>query len=105
MLSLDDIVQPGVGAVSNAAGEELVVVLPERARFLVLNSTGAQVWHLADGHRSLGEIAQKLAETWGIDVARAQADVLQIAGQLIERNVLVQGDDGSLASGADPSQG
>lgn len=88
MLSLDDALQPAPGAVSRKSEDELVVVLPEKGKFLVLNETGAEIWRSADGQRTLGDIAQTLAETWGIELAQAEADVLRLAGQLVERGAL-----------------
>lgn len=89
MLSLDDVLQPAPGVVSRETGEELVVVLPEQGRFLVLNHTGSQIWELADGQRTLRNISQKVVETWKVAPARAEADVLRLAGRLVERGALV----------------
>ena len=90
MLSLDDVLQPAEGIIGRETGSELVLVLPDEGRFLVLNDTGAQIWQLADGQRSLGDIAVVLAETWHIEPARAEGDVLRLAGQLVDRSALVR---------------
>jgi hypothetical protein len=90
MPSLDDVLQPAPGVVGRQTKDEMVVVLPEQARFLVLNETGAQIWQLADGNRTLGDIAQGLVETWQIEPAQAEGDVLRLAGQLMERGALVK---------------
>ena len=92
MLSLDDVLQPVEGVIGRETGSELVLVLPDEGRFLVLNDTGAQIWQLADGQRSLGDIAVVLAETWQIESARAQGDVLRLAGQLVDRAALVKAE-------------
>lgn len=89
MLSLDDAFRPAPGAVSRKSEDELVVVLPEKGKFLVLNDTGAYIWQLSDGSRTLRDIAAAMAENWEIEQARADADVLHLAGQLIERGALV----------------
>lgn len=68
----------------------MVVVLPEQGRYFVLNNTGAQVWRLADGRRTLAEIAQALVEGWGVEPGRAQTDVLHLAGQLAERGAWIE---------------
>jgi hypothetical protein len=90
MPSLGDVLQPAPGVVGRQTKDEMVVVLPEQARFLVLNETGAQVWELADGKRTLGDIAQSLVQTWQIEQAQAEGDVLRLAGQLVERGALVK---------------
>jgi hypothetical protein len=48
-----------------------------------LNSTGAQVWELIDGERTLRAIGQQIAGTWGIAADTAERDVLQVAETLI----------------------
>ncbi len=73
------------GALSHQTGDELVVVLPQEGRFIVLNRTGAQVFRMMDGSRTLGEIAEVLSEQYGIPVEQAQRDVLALAGKLLER--------------------
>jgi hypothetical protein len=90
MPSLDDVLLPAPGVAGRETGEELVVVLPEQGRFVVLNETGAQVWRLADGQHCLRDIAGALVERWRIEPARAEADVLRLAGQLLERGALSQ---------------
>lgn len=90
MLNLADLLQPAPGVVSSETGGEMVVVLPEQAKFLVLNDTGAQIWQLADGRHSLGDVAQELVDMWQIGLAQAEGDVLLLAGQLIERGALIK---------------
>ena len=48
-----------------------------------LNSTGAQVWSLIDGQRTLRAIAEQIASTWGIAADAAERDVLQVADTLM----------------------
>jgi hypothetical protein len=90
MPTLGDVLQPAPGVVGRQTKDEMVVVLPEQARFLVLNETGAEIWQLADGTRTLGEIAEGLAEAWQIESAQAEGDVLRLAGRLMERGALVE---------------
>ncbi len=66
------------------------VILDTRGRMLRgLNATGGAAWELADGNRSILEIAREIAKTTGADEARVQADVvafcekLRVAGLLI----------------------
>jgi hypothetical protein len=44
---------------------------------------------MADGQNTLRDMALALVETWKIEPARAEADVLSLASQLIERGALV----------------
>ncbi len=90
MLSLDEKLSPAPGILSHQSGDELVVVLPEQGRFLVLNKTGSQVFQMMDGSRSLREIAAVLSEQYGIPVEQAQRDVLALASKLLERAVIIR---------------
>jgi hypothetical protein len=89
MLNSDSVLHQAPGAASRQTGAETVVVLPGEGRFLVLNETGAQIWQCADGRRTLAEISAAVGERWGVEPSRAEADVLMLAGQLMERGALV----------------
>lgn len=88
MLTLDDLVLPAPGVVARESGDELIVVIPQRGRFIVLNGTGARIFKLLDGRMTLAQVAQHLAETYGVPVERTQHDVLSFATRLYERGAL-----------------
>ncbi|HNT74773.1 MAG TPA: PqqD family protein [Anaerolineae bacterium] len=89
MLSLDDRLRANPAAVTREAEGELVVVLPEHGKFVVLNRVGMRVVQLADGARSLRDIAALIAEEFCADMAQVAADVLKFSGTLCERQVLL----------------
>jgi len=74
--------------VTRESDGELVAVLPEQGKFVVLNATGARVLRLADGTRSLREIADTLAAEFAADQAQVQGDVLRFAQSLVDRGAL-----------------
>ncbi len=88
MLDLDDVITPASGVISREADGELVVVLPEQGRFLVLNGTGAAVFRMADGRSTLDEIAAALGGRYDVPLDRARDDVLHFASQLLERGAV-----------------
>ncbi|MCS7287082.1 MAG: PqqD family protein [Anaerolineae bacterium] len=90
MLSLEEILSPAPGILCHQVKDELVVVLPGQGRFIVLNKTGAQVFQMMDGSRTLGEIAAALSEQYGIPLERAQQDVLAFAKKLLERTAIIR---------------
>ena len=90
MLSFDDILSPSPGVLSHQSEDELVVVLPGEGRFIVLNKTGAAVFQMLDGKRTLGEIAAALSESYGISLECARRDVLAFVGKLLERGAVIQ---------------
>jgi len=95
MLSLDDVLAPAPGILFRPSGEELVVVLPAEGRFFVLNRTGAQVFQMIDGCRTLGEIAEAMSQEYQIPPERAGQDVLALAVKLLERGAVVKKQKGS----------
>lgn len=88
MLTLDDVLAPAPGVVSRESGDELVVVLPERGKFFVLNGTGAEVFRLVDGRRTLEEIAAALNGRYDVPLGQVQPDVLAFARKLLDRDAI-----------------
>jgi hypothetical protein len=67
---------------------EAVVVLPEQGKIKVLNETGARIWSMADGRRSVREIAAQIAAEYSLLPADAEADTLEFIGELMAKGVL-----------------
>lgn len=88
MLSWDDVLAMESTIVTRESDDELVVVLPEQGKFVVLNATGARMLHLADGARTLREIANAIALEFNADPAQVEGDVLRFAQSLVERGAL-----------------
>jgi hypothetical protein len=88
MLTLTDVLVPASGVASRESEGELVVVIPRRGRYLVLNGTGAEVFRLMDGQRALDEIAAALSERYGVPLERVRADVLSLAERLLGRGAV-----------------
>lgn len=89
MLSWDDVLAVESTVVTRESGNELVVVLPEQGKFVVLNATGARMLHLTDGKRTLREIANIIAAEFDADPAQVESDVLHLAQSLLERGAMV----------------
>ena len=89
MVRLDSVVRAAAGLVSRKTGGELLIVSPQGGNYIVLNETGAQLWDLADGQRTLSDLAQTMAQAWGLEPDRTRQDVLCLATDLVERGVLV----------------
>jgi hypothetical protein len=85
MLNLDDVLTLAPGIVARESDGELVIVLPERGKFIVLNQTGADVFQAIDGQLSLKEIAAGLSGRHGAPLDKVEGDVLAFAGELLER--------------------
>ncbi len=68
------------------AGEFILVPIRQKAVDLksvyTLNETGAMVWELLDGRRSVGEIGERISGEFDVDAERARSDVSGIISQL-----------------------
>lgn len=88
MLSWNDVLVRKSDVITRASDDELVVVLPEQGKFIVLNATGARVLALSDGACTLRQIAVAIANEFDADQAIVEGDVLRFAETLVEREVL-----------------
>ncbi len=55
-----------------------------------LNETGAAIWDLLDGSRTLGEVAAALREQYEAEPGEIERDVSGIAAELLKRGMLVE---------------
>ena len=73
-------------------GEQILVPIRKRtvdmAALYVLNETGARIWSLLDGQRSLGDVRDLLVQEYDVEPDAAEGDLLEIVGQLQEIGVL-----------------
>jgi hypothetical protein len=88
MLNLTDVLNPAPGVISRESEGELVVVLPEKGKCIVLNRTGANVFQLMDGRRSLADVASILGERYDIPSEQTRTDVLALAQKLLDRGAV-----------------
>ena len=93
MLNLTDVLSLAPGVISHESEGELVVVLPEQGKYIVLNGTGADTFQLMDGQLSLGDIASILGERYNVPLERTQTDVLALAQKLLDRGAVCLQDE------------
>lgn len=67
---------------------EAVLVVPSRGRINVLNEIGACIWSLADGQRTVREIAAAICVDYDVDQATAEQDTTKFLEALLERGVI-----------------
>lgn len=80
---------PAQDVVGRIVGSEAVLVQAERAKVKVLNEVGARIWELADGSRSVLEIASQISREYQVGVEEAQTDAWNFIQQLVERGLLL----------------
>ncbi|MBC8254950.1 MAG: PqqD family protein [Ardenticatenia bacterium] len=88
MVSLDSYAAPNPAVVGRLVEGEAVLVLPQQGQVKVLNEVGARVWVLADGARTLRQIAAALCDEYDVNQAQAQADVIAFVAQLAKRGIV-----------------
>jgi hypothetical protein len=86
---LDSLPRQAPNVVSRQIEDEAVLVHPLQGKVRVLNAVGARVWELADGQRTVAEIAQTITTEYDVELPRAQADVLAFCDDLAQAGVLM----------------
>ena len=88
-MTLDSLPRQAPNVVSRQIDDEAVLVHPLQGKVRVLNAVGARVWELADGQRTVAEIAQTITTEYDVELPRAQADVLAFCDDLAQAGVLM----------------
>lgn len=83
---------PAADVIGKIVGSEAVLVQPEQAKVKVLNEVGARIWELADGSRSIMEIASHISREYQVGVEEAQTDAWDFIQQLAARGLLLLSD-------------
>jgi hypothetical protein len=89
-VELTDIPVHAPGVMSRLVDGEMVLVHPAQGKVRVLNRVGTRLWELADGRRSVEEMAGAIAAEYGIDLDRARSDTLAFCADLVDRGVLAR---------------
>jgi hypothetical protein len=88
-MTLDSLPQQAPNVVSRQIEDEVVLVHPLQGKVRVLNAVGARVWELADGHRTVAEIAQTITAEYDVELPCAQVDVTAFCDDLAQAGVLI----------------
>ena len=76
---------------------EAFVVLPHSHAYKILNQVGSRVWDLIDGSKSVGAIADVIAEEYDVSRDTALKDVNDFVGELEANGMLAPRDAGKVA--------
>ena len=68
-------------------GDEGIVINQKTAEALVISEVGARLLELADGKRTLQQVAVLLSEEFDASMATIEEDVLRFARELVEAGV------------------
>jgi uncharacterized protein YfaA (DUF2138 family) len=89
MPDLDDQLVLNPGVLFEGVGNETVVVLPDQARFVVLNISGTFLLPRLQSPTTLRQLAADLCAHYTIPLSQAQHDVLAWAREMVEMGVLI----------------
>ena len=75
---------------SRLVGDETVLLNLESGLYFGLDNVGKRIWELVSGGSSLAETVGAVVAEYDVAMEQAEADVLEFAGILIERGLLVE---------------
>jgi hypothetical protein len=87
-VSLESYPHPTATARGRLLEREAVIVLPDKGQVKVLNEVGARIWALADGSRSVREIAAEIARLYDVSPAQAETDTVLFLQELREKALI-----------------
>jgi hypothetical protein len=88
-LSLDSYPTHSPDVIGQVVEHEAVLVLPTAGEVKVLNEVGARIWALADGTRTIREIAAIIHTEYDADAQRIEADTIAFVADLVQRNIVM----------------
>ena len=80
---------------AQAAGDTVILLTPDSGEYFTLNEVGGRIWELADGSRSVAEIAAVLVDEYEAPLEEIQQDVLDVLVELAEERLVSDGATGS----------
>ena len=87
MITQTTIPTPKSDVIGQRMEDEAVIVTVASGTVKVLNDVGARIWELADGQRSVADMAAIIAAEYEVTSAQALADTLAFVEELIARGI------------------
>jgi hypothetical protein len=69
-------------------GGEAVLIQTDSGDFFSLSRVGLEFWSLLDGSGSITQHGRKIAEKYGVDPDEVITDLLDLAANMLENNLL-----------------
>ncbi len=88
------------GVIYRALGAEIILIVLESRASYALNPVGTTIWNLADGQKTVAEIASALGEIYDVVPDVALQDTLELVAGLMERGLMTVVADSSLQTGS-----
>ena len=74
---------------SRIIDRQAVVVIPGKGQVNILNPVGSRIWELADGKKSLNELAMIISNEFEVEPQVAYLDTEEFVQELLEKGMLV----------------
>jgi hypothetical protein len=69
-------------------GNDAVLISPDEGMVRMLNQTATRIWQLADGTRSVDEIAATLIDEFDVDLIQARQSVSMLLAELSDKQLI-----------------
>jgi hypothetical protein len=73
---------------SQIIDDEAVIIVPSEQMVNVLNPVGSRIWDLADGRKSIAEIAEIIAHEFDVPYETAIKDAIEFTVELTKKKVM-----------------
>lgn len=73
---------------SRVFGQDAVIISPAENTVRMLNPTGSRIWELADGSRTMDEIAALLTQDFEVSLSEARQQVAEFLSDLETRGLV-----------------
>ncbi len=80
-------------------GGEVVILNEDGTQVCLLNKTAALIWTLADGTRTMEEVAESICQRFEVSLQEAVADVQEFSAQLLEAGLIEVPRESIMAAG------
>ena len=77
------------GKAKNLVFDEYVILDPVPGVYYGLNQTGARIWELVDGTRTVEQIRDVIVEEYEVSLREAEKDLVELLGQLQHIGALI----------------
>ena len=76
---------------TQVANDTVVLLTPDTGEYYTLNEVGGRIWELADGTRSVADIAATLAGEYEAPADVVETDALELLNDLVAERLLEEG--------------
>lgn len=73
-------------------GSDAVIISPDEGVVRMLNPTATRIWQLADGSRSVDEIAAILTAEFDVELSQARQSVIRLLTELSDKQLISWGE-------------